>query len=30
MHTFADLVKALKRSTLYLSGLQSRFELPRL
>ncbi len=28
MHTFADLTKALNRSTLYLSGLQSRFELP--
>jgi len=28
MHTFADLVKALNRSTVYLSGLQSRFELP--
>ncbi len=28
MHTFADLAQALHRSTLYLSGLQSRFELP--
>jgi hypothetical protein len=28
MHTFADLTKALNRSTLYLSGLQSRFVLP--
>jgi hypothetical protein len=28
MHTFADLAKALNRSTIYLSGLQSRFELP--
>ncbi|MFZ4594762.1 MAG: hypothetical protein ACOYOF_10930, partial [Verrucomicrobiaceae bacterium] len=28
MHTFADLAKALNRSTVYLSGLQSRFELP--
>ena len=26
--TFADLAKALNRSTVYLSGLQSRFELP--
>ncbi len=30
MHTFADLAKALNRSTVYLSGLQSRFELPPL
>ncbi len=30
MHTFADLAKALNRSTVYLSGLQSRFELPTL
>lgn len=28
MHTFADLAKALNQSTVYLSGLQSRFELP--
>ncbi len=28
MHTFADLAKALNRSTVYLSGLQARFELP--
>jgi len=28
MHTFADLAKALNRSTIYLSGLQSRLELP--
>ncbi len=28
MHTFADLAKALNRSAVYLSGLQSRFELP--
>ncbi len=28
MKTFADLAKALNRSTVYLSGLQSRFELP--
>jgi len=28
MHTFADLAKALNRSTVYLSGLQSRFALP--
>jgi len=28
MHTFADLTKALNRSTVYLSGLQSRFDLP--
>lgn len=28
MHTFADLAKALHRSTVYVSGLQSRFELP--
>ena len=28
MHTLADLTKALNRSTVYLSGLQSRFELP--
>jgi len=27
MHSFADLAKALNRSTVYLSGLQSR--LPR-
>ena len=27
MHTFADLAKALNRSAVYLSGLQSRFEL---
>ncbi len=28
MHTFADLAKTLNRSTVYLSGLQTRFELP--
>ena len=28
MHTLADLTRALNRSTVYLSGLQSRFELP--
>ena len=28
MHNFADLAQALNRSTVYLSGLQSRFELP--
>lgn len=28
MHTFADLAKSLNRSTVYLSGIQSRFELP--
>ena len=28
MHTFADLAEALNRSTVYLSGLQSRFEIP--
>ena len=28
MRAFADLAKALNRSTVYLSGLQSRFELP--
>ncbi len=28
MHTFADLAKNLNRSSVYLSGLQSRFELP--
>jgi hypothetical protein len=28
MHTFPDLAKALNRSSVYLSGLQSRFELP--
>jgi len=28
IHIFADLAKALNRSTVYLSGLQSRFELP--
>jgi hypothetical protein len=28
MHTFADLAKALNRSTVYLSGMQSRFVLP--
>jgi len=28
MHTFADLAKALNRSTVYVSGLQSRFEIP--
>jgi hypothetical protein len=28
MHTFADLAQALNRSTVYLSGLQSRFEIP--
>ena len=28
MHTFADLTKAMNRSTVYISGLQSRFELP--
>ena len=27
MHTFADLIKALNRSTTYLSGLESRFDL---
>ena len=30
MHTFTDLAKALNRSTVYVSGLQSRFELPTL
>ena len=29
MHTFADLAKTLNRSTVYLSGLQSRFDLLR-
>jgi hypothetical protein len=28
MYAFADLTKALNRSTVYLSGLQSRFEIP--
>lgn len=28
MHTLADLAKAVNRPTVYLSGLQSRFELP--
>ena len=28
MHTFADLAKALNRSMVYLSGLQSRFDIP--
>jgi len=28
MHTFADLAKALNRSTVYVSGLQSRLDLP--
>jgi hypothetical protein len=28
MHTFADLAETLTRSTVYLCGLQSRFELP--
>ncbi|MCX6839024.1 MAG: hypothetical protein NTX35_14610 [Verrucomicrobia bacterium] len=28
MHTFADFAQALNRSTVYLSGLQSRFEIP--
>jgi len=28
MHTFADIAKALNRPTVYLSGLQTRFELP--
>ncbi len=28
MHTLADLTKTFNRSTVYLSGLQSRFELP--
>ena len=28
MHTFAGLAQALHRSAVYLSGLQSRFELP--
>lgn len=28
MHTFVHLAKALNRSTVYLSGLQARFELP--
>ncbi len=28
MHTLADLAKALNRPTVYLSGLQARFELP--
>ncbi len=28
MRTFADIAKALNRSTVYVSGLQSRFELP--
>ena len=30
MHTFGDMAKALNRSTVYLSGLQKRFELPTL
>ena len=30
MHTFGDMAKALNRSTVYLSGLQKRFELPAL
>ena len=29
MHTFADLAQALNRSTVYLTGLQSRFKLPK-
>ncbi len=28
MHTFADLAEELNRSTVYVSGLQSRFEIP--
>lgn len=28
MHTFGDMAAALNRSTVYLSGLQKRFELP--
>ena len=28
MHTFGDMATALNRSTVYLSGLQKRFELP--
>jgi hypothetical protein len=28
MHTLTDLAKALNRSTVYVSGLQSRFEIP--
>lgn len=28
MHTFSDLAKSLNRPTVYLSGLQKRFELP--
>src|SRR6478736_121547 len=30
MHTFADMAQALNRATVYLSGLQKRFELPSL
>jgi hypothetical protein len=30
MHTLAEIAKALNRSTVYLSGLQSRFDLPTL
>jgi hypothetical protein len=28
MHTFSDMAKALNRASVYLSGLQKRFELP--
>jgi hypothetical protein len=28
MHSFVDIIRALNRSALYLSGLQARFELP--
>jgi hypothetical protein len=28
MHTFADMAQALNRATVYLAGLQKRFELP--
>lgn len=30
VHSFSDIAKALNRSTVYLSGLQKRFELPAL
>lgn len=30
MHTIADLAKSLNRSTIYLTGQQSRFEIPTL
>jgi hypothetical protein len=30
MHSFGEMTKALNRSTVYLSGLQKRFELPAL